>query len=70
MARKLNLKKLVQANPLVNAQELDEGLALIRTLKRCGVKRSSYNLEPPFARRARPLAGSKEDPRTAHIGRR
>jgi len=61
MPKKLNVKKLLQANPSVNRDELIEALKMLRTLKQSGVVISSgYNLAIPFSKRVVQSDDSRE----------
>ena len=52
MPKKLNVKKLLEANPSVDADKLMETLKLIRELKKSGViVNSGYDLAIPFSKR-------------------
>jgi hypothetical protein len=61
MPKKLNVKKLLQANPSVNRDELIEALRMLKTLKQSGVVISSgYNLAIPFSKRVVQADDSRE----------
>ena len=49
MSARPTKEQIVQDNPLVDEQKLDEYLALIRELRKCGVKRAAYDLSQPFS---------------------
>jgi hypothetical protein len=52
MAKQLNIKKMLEANPSVDAKALVEVLKVIKELKQVGVVGSSgYNLALPFSKR-------------------
>jgi hypothetical protein len=52
MPKKLNVKKLLEANPSVDAEKLTAALKLIRELKKSGVViNSGYDLAIPFSKR-------------------
>jgi hypothetical protein len=52
MPKKLNMKKLLKANPSVDAAQLMEALRLIRELKKSGTfVTSGYDLAIPFSKR-------------------
>jgi hypothetical protein len=50
--QKLNVKKMLEANPSVDAKKLIEVLKAIKELKQAGIVGSSnYNLALPFSKR-------------------
>jgi len=50
--QQLNIKKLLEANPSVNAEKLMEVLKALRELRKSGViKTSDYDLAIPFSKR-------------------
>jgi len=50
--KKLDIKKLLKANPSVDAEKLTAALKLIRELKKSGVIiNSGYDLAIPFSKR-------------------
>lgn len=52
MAKKINIKKTIKANPSVNAAQLKETLRVIQELREAGVSMSShYRLILPFSKR-------------------
>ena len=52
MAKQLNIKKMLEANPSVDSKTLVEVLKMIKELKQAGVVGSSgYNLALPFSKR-------------------
>ena len=52
MPKKLNVKKLLEANRSVDADKLMETLKLIRELKKSGIiVNSGYDLAIPFSKR-------------------
>lgn len=61
MPKKLNVRKLLEANPSVNRDELIEALRMLRALKQSGVVISSgYNLAIPFSKRVVQADDSRE----------
>ena len=61
MPKKLNIKKLLEANPSVNRDELAEALQMLCKLKQSGVVISSgYNLAIPFSKRVVQADDSRE----------
>jgi hypothetical protein len=61
MRKKLNVKKLLKANPSVNRDEVVEALKMLKTLKQSGVVISSgYNLAIPFSKRVVQADDSRE----------
>lgn len=52
MPKKLNVKKLLEANPSVDAEKLTAALKLIKELKKAGVViNPGYDLAIPFSKR-------------------
>jgi hypothetical protein len=52
MPKKLNIKKLLEANPSVDADQLTEALKLILELKKSGAfVTAGYDLALPFSKR-------------------
>ncbi len=52
MPKKLNIKKLLEANPSVDAEKLTAALKLIKELKKAGVViNPGYDLAIPFSKR-------------------
>jgi hypothetical protein len=67
MAKRLNAKKIIKANPSVNATQLKETLKIIEELREAGVSMSShYRLILPFSKRV----SKSEDNRTIPLSRR
>lgn len=63
----IDIKRLTESNPLVDASKLQEGLELIAALEASGQLRdASYNLEPPLSRKA---VICQPEPVTARITR-
>jgi hypothetical protein len=64
--KKLNVKKLLKANPSVDAKKLLEAIKLMRELKESGVvPRSGYNLALPFSKRVVQTDGGRPQKRPA-----
>lgn len=52
MAKQINIKKMLEANPSVDPKTLMEVLKIIKELKQAGLVGSSgYNLALPFSKR-------------------
>jgi hypothetical protein len=52
MTKQLNIKKMLEANPSVDAQKLVEVLKAVKELRKAGViNTSGYNLAIPFSKR-------------------
>jgi len=45
--KKLNVKAIIQKNPIVDAEKLEQGLKALKELAKTGVKPSTYSLETP-----------------------
>lgn len=68
MARKVDLKKLIKKNRLVDQKQLSELGEILKSLKEHGVKGAEYNIIAPFTRRhSNKAEHSEEDPRTIHL---
>jgi len=68
--RRLDIKKILAANPGINAQQVAEALEILQKLHTSGVRLSEYNLTLPFSKSVH--VGSprhEDDPRTVHLGR-
>lgn len=65
-----NLDELIEANPQVDAQQLEEARELLRRLREIRGRGAPYELIPPGAGRRFVVGDNPErDPRTVHLRR-
>jgi len=66
--KKLDLPKIIEANPAVDAGQLGEVVSIIKALREQGVTGARYNLVAPFTRRpGAPPEKPEDDPRAVRL---
>jgi len=66
MAEQQKLKDVIAANPKVDENNLNKGLAILRELRRIGVTGAEYNINSPF--RGRSLkSDEQQDTKTSPV---
>ena len=59
MAKKINIKRIIDNNPAINEGEFRKFRELLKGRKRAGIKGVEYNVLPPFTTK-RQIKKSKE----------
>lgn len=48
MTKKINIKKIIANNPMIDEKEFEKSQKLLEERKKIGVKGVEYNILPPF----------------------
>jgi hypothetical protein len=71
MVKNIDLEKILEQNPHIDPELLNQALELVQKLKELGLKGSRYNLVSPYARRRVGATETSKGPsRIANVGRR
>ncbi len=64
----LNREEILERNPQIDPEEMEEARRLRELIERQGGARKSYELQPPYGGSPRPAAiGDDPDPRTVKL---